>query len=121
MICNTIFPIRVIFICTPDTDLSMETKTTRQKIIQILHDRSSMKPTAIVDALGDQDIEVSPDEVVNEIDEISKSIDRVIEVAPPVCRKCKFSNFDNLANIPSQCPECKSTYIEEPEFRIREF
>jgi predicted Zn-ribbon and HTH transcriptional regulator len=39
-------------------------------------------------------------------------------VAPPECRDCGFTDFHDLVNRPSRCPECKSEGVEEPAFRI---
>lgn len=98
------------------TDTEM---TTRQRIAKILRSRPGTRPTALSDALSDYGIEMSPEEIVREIPEVHDSLDdeRVL-VAPPECRDCGFDDFDNPANIPSQCPDCRGEWIEEPEFKI---
>ena len=44
--------------------------------------------------------------------------DERLLVAPPACRDCGFTDFDDLVNRPSRCPECRSEAIDEPAFRI---
>ena len=39
-------------------------------------------------------------------------------VAPPECRNCGFSAFDDPVNYPSRCPDCRSESIEEAVFKI---
>jgi hypothetical protein len=39
-------------------------------------------------------------------------------VAPPECRDCGFSAFDDPVNYPSRCPECRSERIAEAVFKI---
>ncbi|RDZ65170.1 transcriptional regulator [Haloferax sp. Atlit-12N] len=39
-------------------------------------------------------------------------------VAPPECKHCGFSAFDDPVNYPSRCPECRSEGIEEAVFKI---
>lgn len=97
----------------------MQTKTTRNQIEGILRNRFAARPTAIQDALGDEGIEVELDEILGHIEEIHKGLsEEYIEVEPPECRECGFNNYDNLINIPSKCPDCRSKWIEEPQFRI---
>ncbi|MFC6726892.1 transcriptional regulator, partial [Halobium palmae] len=39
-------------------------------------------------------------------------------VAPPECKQCGFSAFDDPVNYPSRCPECRSEGIEEAVFKV---
>ena len=48
---------------------------------------------------------------------LSDSGDHLL-VAPPACRACGFDDFDDPANRPSRCPECKSEDLTEPTFRV---
>lgn len=96
------------------------TETTRRKIYRILQNRPEPLPTAISNALKDEDIKISPDEVVEEIKELNKSIEQEIHVSPPQCKDCGFEDWDTYANIPSSCPRCKSEWIEEPRFKLIE-
>jgi predicted Zn-ribbon and HTH transcriptional regulator len=49
----------------------------------------------------------------------SDETDERFLAAPPECRECGFSAFDDPVNDPSRCPECRSERIEEPAFVIR--
>jgi len=58
---------------------------------------------------------------LSHVEHIAQSLDSTDEqllVAPPECRECGFTDFDDLINRPSRCPECKSESIEEPRFVI---
>jgi predicted Zn-ribbon and HTH transcriptional regulator len=44
--------------------------------------------------------------------------DESLLVAPPECRDCGFDRFDDPANLPSRCPECKSESVSQPAFRV---
>jgi len=46
--------------------------------------------------------------------------DEQVVVAPPECRDCGFDGFDDPANRPSRCPECKSESLAEPTFAIED-
>lgn len=98
-------------------------KTRRQRIIELLRSRPVARPTSISKALDDEGISISPNEVIDEIEEIRASLDNndVLYVSPAVCRDCGFDDWNDLVNIPSRCPEetCRSEWIEEPEFTIR--
>jgi hypothetical protein len=48
----------------------------------------------------------------------SAEADEQFLVAPPECRACGFTEFDDPVNDPSRCPECKSERIAEPTFKI---
>ena len=65
--------------------------------------------------------ECRPKEIEEELEHIRKSIrneNLVLEIVPARCRKCGFNfSTDKLAK-PGKCPQCKGTWIEEPEFRI---
>lgn len=92
-----------------------ERKTTRRQIA--VHLRGS---PAAVSALANE-FEIHSSEVLSHVEHLSKSLDSTDEsllVAPPECRECGFSDFDDLINRPSRCPECKSESIEEPAFTI---
>lgn len=96
----------------------MKQETTRQRIKKLLQERPEVRPTAISDALGDHGVEISPEDAVEEVREVNKSIDQQVLVLPPYCRNCGFSDYDETANIPSKCPRCLSEWIEEPKFKI---
>ncbi|MDY6764440.1 MAG: transcriptional regulator [Halobacteria archaeon] len=96
----------------------IDKRTTRQRITKLLEERGPLTPTAISNALRGYGIELTPDEAVEQISEIKKSVDAEILVAPPECKECGFDDWHNLANIPSRCPNCRSERIREPEFKI---
>lgn len=53
------------------------------------------------------------------VEHVSRSVrkdDEQLLVAPPECRECGFSTFDDPLNVPSRCPSCTSEAIEEPAF-----
>lgn len=101
---------------TPPTD-----QTTRQYIEQELRRRPAARPTALVDMLDDHDIDATPHDVLEHITHIKKSLNPAERLygAPPECRDCGFNEFDDILNIPSRCPECKSEWVEEPQFTIK--
>lgn len=58
---------------------------------------------------------------LSHVEHIAQSLDPTDEellVAPPECRDCGFTDFDDLINRPSRCPACKSEGVEEPRFVI---
>jgi len=59
--------------------------------------------------------------VVTHVRHVARSLEPTDErllVAPPECRDCGFTGFDDLVNRPSRCPECKSEAVDEPTFLI---
>lgn len=89
--------------------------TTRERIADYLRGRTAAAGT-IATEFG-----VATDDTFTHIEHIAKSLDGTDEqllVAPPECRDCGFAGFDDPANRPSRCPECRSEAIEEPRFRI---
>lgn len=92
--------------------------TRRETIATILKNRPGVRPSDLRNALQDEGIGLTPDEIIDEISEVAKSEDVFVE--PPKCRDCNFDAFDNPANIPSQCPACRSEWLREPRFTIDE-
>jgi len=90
-------------------------RTTRQRIVDYLRQH-----TAGASRLA-AEFEVTTDEALSHVEHVAASLDGTDEqllVAPPECRDCGFDAFDDLANRPSRCPECKSENVEEPAFRV---
>jgi predicted Zn-ribbon and HTH transcriptional regulator len=59
--------------------------------------------------------------VYDHLRHVARSLDGTDEeflVAPPECRDCGFSAFDDPVNYPSRCPDCRSERIEEAVFKI---
>lgn len=90
-------------------------ETTRQRIERRLRDRTET-PSGLA-----AQFDVSVSSVIDHVQHLARSLEEADEqllVAPPTCRECGFDDFDDPANIPSRCPECKHEGIEEPAFRI---
>jgi hypothetical protein len=58
--------------------------------------------------------------VYDHLQHVARSLDgdEQFLVAPPECRTCGFSAFDDPVNYPSRCPDCRSEGIEEAVFKI---
>lgn len=92
-----------------------ESRTTRQRIAEYLRNNTA-RASSLATEFG-----VSPDDVLSHVEHIAASLDEsdeVLLVAPPECRDCGFDAFDDIANRPSRCPDCRSENVEEPTFRI---
>jgi hypothetical protein len=92
-----------------------EETTTRQRIADRLRDDPAPAGTLA------REFGVRTTAVFSHVEHISQSLDATDErllVAPPECRDCGFTDFDDLVNRPSRCPECKSEGVEEPVFTI---
>lgn len=64
---------------------------------------------------------VSPRDVEDDLRHLIKSLkhsERKLEVRPARCRKCGMEFGRDKLHKPSRCPQCKSTWIEEPRVRI---
>ena len=92
----------------------MAEETTRQRIADELRET----PATASDL--STDIGVPASAVYEHLRHVAKSLDgdEQVLVAPPECRTCGFSAFDDPVNYPSRCPECKSERIAEPTFKI---
>jgi predicted Zn-ribbon and HTH transcriptional regulator len=93
-----------------------EEETTRQRIADRLRDDPAQAGTLA------REFGVRTATVFSHVEHISKSLDPSDEqllAAPPECRDCGFTDFDDLVNRPSRCPSCKSENVEEPMFTIQ--
>ena len=89
--------------------------TTRQRIADRLREEALS-----LSALATE-FDTTADVALTHVQHVARSLDGTDEellVAPPECRDCGFTDFDDLANRPSRCPECKSESVEEPSFTI---
>jgi len=89
--------------------------TTRERIADRLREE-----TLSASALA-AEFDVTAEAALTHVEHVAKSLDGTGEqllVAPPECRDCGFDAFDDRANRPSRCPECKSEAVAEPSFRI---
>jgi hypothetical protein len=92
-------------------------RTTRERMTDRL--REEPLPTG---ALA-REFDVRASDALDHVRHIARSLDATDEqllVAPPECRSCGFTDFDDLVNHPSRCPDCKSEDVTEPVFRIEE-
>ncbi|WP_461864820.1 transcriptional regulator [Thermococcus sp.] len=92
--------------------------TRRQKIINLLEERDySISELAVMLEMRGKG---SKKIIVDDLKAIAKTLKRegkVLLVQPAVCRKCGFV-FSPDIHVPSKCPKCKSSWIEEPRFKI---
>jgi predicted Zn-ribbon and HTH transcriptional regulator len=99
----------------PITGMHEAKSTTREQITERL--RSG---PATAGALA-REFDVTAAVAVDHVRHVARSLepsDEQLLVAPPECRDCRFSAFDDPVNRPSRCPECKSESVREPAFRI---
>lgn len=103
----------------------IEEQTTRQKIRDFLERSLNGASPSRVEQYFDrvQDEEIAVGEVITHIEHLQKSQKHKswqLFVRPPECLECYFNDFDDVVNIPSQCPKCRSERIQEPAFDIKE-
>jgi hypothetical protein len=90
-------------------------RTTRERIADRLREEA-LTAGALAAEFG-----ITTAEALSHVRHVARSLeggDGQLLVAPPECRDCGFTDFDDLLNRPSRCPECRSESIEEPAFRI---
>ncbi|MEF8779870.1 MAG: transcriptional regulator [Haloferacaceae archaeon] len=90
-------------------------RTTRQRIADALR-ASEATPSELASRV-DAPVPVVHDHVTHVARSLSGT-DEELLVAPPTCRDCGFDGFDDPANDPSRCPECRSENVAEPVFTI---
>ena len=89
----------------------MRDETTRQRIGQRLREGPAT-PSEVAAEIG-----TTPSTVLDHARHLARTLEPTGErllVAPPTCRDCGFDGFDDPANRPSRCPECRSESIDEP-------
>ncbi len=92
------------------------TRTTRQRIAAFLREEP-----AEAGRLANE-FDVTTKAALSHVEHVAESLDGTGEellVAPPECRECGFTDFDDLINRPSRCPGCKSENVAEPTFTIQ--
>lgn len=65
---------------------------------------------------------VLPAEVEQDLRHLVKSLrhgEHELLVIPAECRKCAFEFSQEKFRKPSKCPECRSTWINEPMIEVR--
>ena len=93
----------------------MNEETTRRRIASMLREAPAT-PSEIAAS-----VETTPATVLEHARHLARSLEPTDErllVAPPTCRDCGFDGFDDPANLPSRCPECRSESIAEPTLVI---
>jgi len=93
----------------------VDAETTRQRLARTLREGPAT-PGELASALDS-----TPSSVLEHARHLARSLDPTDEtllVAPPACRDCGFDGFDDPANLPSRCPECRSESIAEPTLVI---
>jgi predicted Zn-ribbon and HTH transcriptional regulator len=93
----------------------MEEATTRQRIVDALRDAPAT-PRELSKRLG-----VPTSVVYDHAQHVAKSLeneDEQLLVAPPACKDCGFTGFDDPLAAPSRCPECKCERISEPQLVV---
>lgn len=89
--------------------------TTRQRMTDFLREESATAATLAVE------FDVTPETALSHARHIARSLegtDEQLLVAPPTCEDCGFDDFDDPANRPSRCPECKSEAVSDPAFVV---
>jgi predicted Zn-ribbon and HTH transcriptional regulator len=89
--------------------------TTRERIADHLREAPAT-PSALA-----TEFDVTASAAVRHVRHLARSLDAAdeqLQVAPPTCEDCGFDRFDEPANRPSRCPDCKSEAVTDPVFRI---
>ncbi len=90
-------------------------ETTRQRLADALREDAATPSELAVR------LDLTPHSIVRHAEHVAQSVNGDGEeflVAPPTCRDCGFDDYDDLLNLPSRCPSCKSESIAEPTFTI---
>ena len=62
-------------------------------------------------------------EVLDDVKHLRKTLKQSVyrlDVTPAECRKCSFVFSTEKLSKPSKCPQCRSTWLEEPVVQIIE-
>ena len=62
-------------------------------------------------------------EVLDDVKHLRKTLKQSayrLDVTPAECRKCSFVFSTEKLSKPSKCPQCRSTWLEEPVVQIIE-
>jgi predicted Zn-ribbon and HTH transcriptional regulator len=90
-------------------------ETTRERIADHLREEPA-DPTDLAAA-----VDTTPQAALEHVRHLARSLEAAgerLEVAPPTCEDCGFDGFDDPANRPSRCPECKGENLTDPVFRV---
>ncbi|MFW5911519.1 MAG: transcriptional regulator [Halolamina sp.] len=89
--------------------------TTRQRIVDALREAPAT-PRELSKRLG-----VPTNVVYDHARHVARTLhndDEQLLVAPPTCKECGFSGFDDPLGAPSRCPECKGERLTEPQLVV---
>lgn len=89
--------------------------TTRQRIVDAIRGAPAT-PRELSKRLG-----VPTNTVYDHARHVAKSLESEAEqllVAPPECKECGFSGFDDPLSAPSRCPECKCERLTQPRLLV---
>ncbi len=93
---------------------SEQWSTRRERIAALLHERD-FSPSEIARIL-----EVPVNTVVEDLRHIARSRKYgELMILPARCRKCGYE-FRPEIRVPKRCPRCKSSWIDEPRFMLRD-
>lgn len=103
----------------------MNERTRREAIHRLLEvSMDGVTPDELRQHLATQhDASVSQKQVLEEVDHVRQSLrndSAELLVQPPACKDCGFDGFETLLGVPSQCPECRSEWIEQPAYTIEQ-
>ncbi len=88
--------------------------TTRERIAARLREGPATPSTLA------SEFAITTGSALSHVEHVSRSVegsgDEQLLVAPPECRECGFSEFDDPLNVPSRCPSCRAETVEEPAF-----
>ncbi|ELY43708.1 transcriptional regulator [Natronorubrum sulfidifaciens] len=92
-------------------------ETTRQRLADALRVEPATPSELAVS------LDLTPESVLRHAEHVFRSVDGAetdeqLLVAPPTCTDCGFDDFDDLLNLPSRCPNCKSEAVSEPTLTI---
>ena len=89
-------------------------ETTRERIAAHLRETTAT-PSALA-----AEFDVTASLAVEHVRHVARSLDgdEQLLAAPPECEECGFHDFDDPANRPSRCPECKHESLTEPKYKI---
>lgn len=96
--------------------------TTRQELVELLsYSVTGLTPDSISAKMSTRDNTISDREIIEHLKHIRKTLDnedKYLTGQPPKCQECEFEDFDQIINIPSKCPKCRSRRILQPKFKI---
>ncbi|WP_048147895.1 transcriptional regulator [Palaeococcus ferrophilus] len=92
--------------------------TRRQRIIKLLEGRDySISELAVVLEMRGKGTKKILLEDLRVISKTLKREGKVLLIQPAMCRNCGFV-FEPEIKLPSKCPRCHSSWIDEPRFKI---